>query len=91
MRTRFSSGSFITCLTMPGSMGRMSPGLRYHIVRSDTGLIIIIADNGAGISTEDKQHLFEHGFGKHTGLGLFLSREILSITGITISETGYPR
>ena len=58
--------------------------------QSDTGLIIIIADNGAGISTEDKQHLFKHGFGKHTGLGLFLSKEILSITGITISETGIP-
>jgi signal transduction histidine kinase len=58
--------------------------------QSDDGLIIIIADNGAGISTEDKQHLFRHGFGKHTGLGLFLSKEILSITGITISETGIP-
>ena len=58
--------------------------------QSDAGLIIIIADNGAGISTEDKQHLFKHGFGKHTGLGLFLSKEILSITGITISETGIP-
>jgi len=58
--------------------------------QSDTGLIIIIADNGAGISTEDKQHLFKHGFGKHTGLGLFLSKEILSITGLTISETGIP-
>jgi signal transduction histidine kinase len=34
--------------------------------------------------------LFQNGFGKHTGLGLFLSREILSITGISISETGEP-
>jgi signal transduction histidine kinase len=31
-----------------------------------------------------------NGFGRHTGLGLFLSREILSITGITITETGEP-
>ena len=30
------------------------------------------------------------GFGEHTGLGLFLSREILSITGITIAETSEP-
>jgi signal transduction histidine kinase len=28
------------------------------------------------------------GFGKNTGLGLFFSREILSITGISITETG---
>ena len=48
------------------------------------------ADDGAGISPDDKLHLFERGFGKHTGLGLFLSREILAITGISISETGIP-
>ena len=41
-----------------------------------------------GIAGEDKRRLFERGFGKNTGLGLFLSREILSITGITIRETG---
>jgi PAS domain S-box-containing protein len=58
--------------------------------RSDTGLIITIADNGTGLSQKDKQHLFERGFGKHTGLGLFLSKEILSITGITIRENGIP-
>jgi signal transduction histidine kinase len=55
-----------------------------------TGLIVTIADNGIGISPEHKQHLFERGFGKNTGLGLFLSREILSITGISIGETGSP-
>jgi len=56
----------------------------------DAGLVIIVEDNGAGISAEDKPHLFERGFGKHTGLGLFLSREILAITGSTIAETSKP-
>ena len=69
-----------------GAVSRIS--VSYH--RSDTRLIIAIADNGTGISPEDKMHLFEHGFGKNTGLGLFLSREILSITGISICETGIP-
>lgn len=55
-----------------------------------SGLTITYRDNGTGISDADKLYLFEKGFGKHTGLGLFLSREILSITGITISETGTP-
>jgi PAS domain S-box-containing protein len=55
-----------------------------------TGLIISYHDNGAGIGPEYKKKLFQKGFGKHTGLGLFLSREILSITGITISENGEP-
>jgi len=57
---------------------------------SDTSLTIICEDDGVGIPVEDKKKLFRKGFGKHTGLGLFLSREILSITGITITENGIP-
>jgi len=57
---------------------------------SDTNLTIIYEDDGVGISEEEKKHLFTRGFGKHSGLGLFLSREILSITGITITENGIP-
>ena len=41
-----------------------------------------------GITDEDKKRLFTRGFRKNTGLGLFLSREILAITGITITENG---
>ncbi|MCX6689879.1 MAG: PAS domain S-box protein [Methanoregula sp.] len=58
--------------------------------RSDTSLAIIVEDDGVGITDEDKKKLFRKGFGKHTGLGLFLSREILEITGITITENGTP-
>jgi signal transduction histidine kinase len=54
---------------------------------SDSGLTIVCEDDGAGISGEDKKHLFERGFGRNSGLGLFLSREILGITEITITET----
>ena len=39
---------------------------------------------------DEKEKIFAYGFGKNTGLGLFLSREILNITGITIKETGEP-
>lgn len=58
--------------------------------RSGEDMAIVVEDNGAGIFQEDKERLFERGFGKNTGLGLFLSREILAITGITIEETGEP-
>jgi PAS domain S-box-containing protein len=54
------------------------------------GLSVVFADDGVGISAEEKMHLFERGSGKHTGLGLFLSREILEITGIAITENGAP-
>jgi PAS domain S-box-containing protein len=57
---------------------------------TDRGLVLICEDDGAGIAIGDKKNLFEQGFGKHTGLGLFLSREILAITNITIQETGEP-
>jgi len=53
-------------------------------------LVIEYRDDGVGVPEDVKQAIFRHGFGKHTGLGLFLSREILSITGISISEAGEP-
>ena len=59
--------------------------------REENGNVLLaFADNGAGIPAEDKSRLFTKGFGKNTGLGLFLSQEILSITGITITENGEP-
>lgn len=51
-------------------------------------VIISIEDNGTGIPPFDKDNIFSKGFGRNTGLGLFLVQEILSITGITIRETG---
>ena len=51
-------------------------------------LIIVWEDNGIGIPADLKEKIFELGFGKNTGFGLFLVREILSLTGITIHETG---
>lgn len=58
--------------------------------RTGDGVTIVLSDNGSGISLEDKPNLFKEGFGKVYGLGLFLSREILDITGMTITETGEP-
>jgi PAS domain S-box-containing protein len=52
------------------------------------GLVITIEDDGVGIPPQDKEKIFRRGFGKNTGLGLFLAREILSITGIGLRETG---
>jgi len=50
----------------------------------------VYEDNGIGISPEDRPRLFQKGFGKNTGLGLFLSQEILAITGLAMRETGEP-
>ncbi len=57
---------------------------------TETGLVITVEDDGIGVPPENKPLIFNRGFGHRTGFGLFLSREILSITGITIAETGRP-
>jgi PAS domain S-box-containing protein len=51
-------------------------------------LLVVYSDDGCGIGPEDRPYLFEKGYGKNTGLGLFLSKEILGITGISIVENG---
>lgn len=56
-------------------------------VEGTTG-IITVQDDGIGIPGGEKELIFRRGFGKNTGFGLFLIREILSITGITVTETG---
>jgi PAS domain S-box-containing protein len=53
-----------------------------------TELIIIVADNGIGISPENKAHLFEWRSGNEKTLGLFLAQKILASTGVTMRETG---
>ena len=62
----------------------------FSVEGCDGDQIIVCEDDGEGVVAEEKEKIFERGFGKNTGLGLSLSREILSITGITIKETGEP-
>jgi signal transduction histidine kinase len=52
------------------------------------GFDLVVADDGCGIPPPDKQNIFVKGFGSHTGLGLFLAQEILTLTSLTIRETG---
>ncbi len=70
--------------------GEKMTSIRVSSHEENDFLIVVVEDDGEGVSRKDKEKLFSKGFGKHTGLGLFLSREILSITGITISENGVP-
>lgn len=65
-------------------------GVRVSCRTADDSLVISCEDDGVGIPKDEKEKIFEKGYGKGTGLGLFLSREILSITGMTIRETGIP-
>ena len=64
--------------------------IRITLREEGDGGVLIIENNGAGIPEGDKQKIFERGYGKGNGWGLFLAREILAITGMTIAETGDP-
>ena len=68
--------------------GEKMTTIRIRSEETQEGLTIFVEDDGAGVAPEDRPHLFTKGFGKNTGLGLFLSREILAITGMDIRETG---
>lgn len=51
-------------------------------------LLLTYEDDGQGISPEEKEKVFIRGFGKNTGQGLYFVRSLLTLTGITIRETG---
>lgn len=70
--------------------GEKMTAIRVTWHKNERGLVLVFEDNGAGISADDRARIFDRGFGKSTGLGLFLVREILSLTGIGIAENGTP-
>ncbi|HUT38398.1 MAG TPA: PAS domain-containing sensor histidine kinase [Methanoregula sp.] len=61
----------------------------FSVLSGDT-ITIVCEDNGEGIPKEYKEAIFNRQHFKNTGFGLFLSREILGITGLSIRETGEP-
>ncbi|MDD1699501.1 MAG: PAS domain-containing protein [Methanoregula sp.] len=70
--------------------GHQLTKIRLYTKKSAESLILVYEDNGTGIPLHKKEKIFEFGYGKDAGLGLFLVREILGNTGITITETGEP-
>jgi PAS domain S-box-containing protein len=68
--------------------GKTATEIYVRCTPKDQGLSIIIEDNGVGIPGEMKKEIFEPGMIRNRGFGLFLAREILSITGMTLEENG---
>jgi PAS domain S-box-containing protein len=64
--------------------------IRFSVLKRNDDTIFICEDDGVGVPADVKEKIFDRGFGKNTGLGLALSREILDITGIKLHETGEP-
>ncbi len=70
--------------------GKTITTIRFSVEERDDDHILVCEDNGVGIPADEKEKIFQRGFGKNTGLGLAISRQILDITGITLRETGEP-
>jgi PAS domain S-box-containing protein len=64
--------------------------IRFSLEECEGNRILVCEDDGRGVATEEKEHIFDLGFGKNSGFGLAISREILNITGLSIKETGVP-
>ena len=62
--------------------------IRLYGAMDGTDLLLSFEDDGIGVMENEKERIFSRGIGKNTGLGLFLTREILAITRIGITETG---
>lgn len=70
--------------------GRIATGIRISHRFADSGAVVIYDDNGVGIPYSEKEQIFGRGIGQNTGYGLFIAREVLGITGMSIRETGTP-
>jgi two-component system, sensor histidine kinase and response regulator len=68
--------------------GQTITAVRFSIAEQNGAVVIICQDNGVGIPPENKEKIFSYEYGMSTSMGLFLSREILALTGITIGEKG---
>jgi PAS domain S-box-containing protein len=53
-------------------------------------LVVLYEDDGVGIPAGAKEKIFRREYYRNTGYGMFLTKEILSTTGMSIRETGVP-
>ncbi len=81
---------FTTLIENAARHGEKITSLSVSTRKEGDSLLIVFEDDGAGVAEWEKNIIFEHGYGKNTGIGLFLAREILAITGLSIRETGTP-
>lgn len=64
--------------------------VRFSCSPAEGGLAIVCEDDGVGVPVDEKDRVFDRAFGRNSGYGLFLAREVLAITGLSIRETGTP-
>ncbi|HRY74800.1 MAG TPA: HAMP domain-containing sensor histidine kinase [Methanoregulaceae archaeon] len=68
--------------------GKKTTRIRIILEHRKDDAILVVQDDGEGVPPENREKIFERGFGKYTGWGLFVAREILSLNGMAIRENG---
>lgn len=68
--------------------GKNANAITVHFEERPAGLTLFFEDNGSGVPNDLKEKIFDLSYETDKDRGLFLVREILSVTGITISENG---
>jgi len=68
--------------------GKSKSKIKISFRNNEESGILSVESSGMGVSRDRKKAIFMKGYGKKTKLGLYVSREILSMTGILIDETG---
>jgi signal transduction histidine kinase len=71
-------------------LGAKVTEVRVTLILTGESGVLIMENNGDGVPEEEKGRIFDRGYVRTGSWGLFLAREILAITGITITENGDP-
>jgi len=70
--------------------GKTATEILFRYTETQKSLTLFFEDNGVGIPEDIKKEIFSSEFQIKKHAGLFLAKEILEITGISIKETGTP-
>ncbi len=68
--------------------GEKTTLIRLYYKENENGISLVYEDNGVGMTEAVRAHLFEKGFGKGTGFGLYMTKRIIDAYGWTIEENG---
>jgi CheY-like chemotaxis protein len=64
--------------------------ITFSCSENPSGLLLVCEDDGVGIPSDEKLRLFDRVVGGSGKFGLFFSREFLTLSGMTLRETGIP-
>jgi len=70
--------------------GTRASTIRFSSQPRGKDLVLVYEDDGIGIPAEEKELIFEHTRRGRISYGLFFSREVLAITGLSMREAGEP-